>query len=92
MSSLLKKLLIAVSILVFVAGFSASYTSLNIDNLVFVVAMGIDKGDSNNLKVTFEFISQSSSQDGSSETTPIFNSVECSSITNGINMMKSCPL
>ena len=89
MSSLFKKLLIIISIIVFATSFSASYTSLNIDNLVFVVAMGIDKGTSNKLKVTFEFISQTPSSESSSETQPILDSVECSSITNGINMINA---
>ena len=88
-NSFFKKFLIIISIIIFASSFSASYTSLNIDNLVFAVAMGIDKGESNKLKVTFEFIAQNPSSEGASESEPILDSVECSSITNGINMMNS---
>lgn len=76
-------------IIIFISSFSASYNSLNIDNSAFVIALGIDKSTSNKLKVTFEFLSTSPSGEGVSETTPVLNSVDCSSITNGINIMNA---
>lgn len=86
-SNILKKIFIVVLVIIFIAGFSASYNSLNISNCAFAVAIGIDKSTTNKLKVTFEFLSTSPSGESVSETTPILNSVDCSSITNGINMM-----
>lgn len=88
-SNILNKIFILILIIIFIASFSASYTSLNIDNLAFVVAIGIDKSTSNKLKVTFQFIAPSSSSESGAETTPVFNSVDCSSITNGINIMNA---
>lgn len=88
-SNIFKKILIIVLIIIFISSFSASYNSLNIDNSAFVVALGIDKSTSNKLKVTFEFLSTSPSGESVSETTPVLNSVECSSITNSINMMNA---
>lgn len=88
-SNILKKILIIIIIIIFISSFSASYNSLNIDNSAFVIALGIDKSDSNKLKVTFEFLAPSSSGEGSVETTPVLNSVDCSSITNGINLMNA---
>ena len=88
-SNILKKLLIIIIIIIFISSFSASYNSLNIDNSAFVIALGIDKSDSNKLKVTFEFLAPSPSGEGSVETTPVLNSVDCSSITNGINIMNA---
>lgn len=76
-------------IIIFISSFSASYNSLNIDNSAFVIALGIDKSTSNKLKVTFEFLSTSPSGESVSETTPVLNSVDCSSITNGINIMNA---
>lgn len=87
--NIFNKIFILILILIFVYSFSASYTSLNLDNLAFVVALGIDKSSTNKLKVTFQFIKPSPSSEGGSETTPVLNSVECSSITNGINIMNA---
>lgn len=88
-SNILKKLLVFILLIVFVTGFSSSYHSLNLDNLAFAVAIGIDKGSSNKLKVTFQFLAPSPSGESGAETTPVLDSVECSSITNGINMMNA---
>lgn len=76
-------------IIVLISGFSSSYNSLNIDNSAFVSAIGIDKGTNNILKITFQFISPTPSTEGGSKTEPIINSVECSSIINGINMINA---
>lgn len=86
---ILNKLLIIVLIIIFIYSFSASYSSLNISNCAFAVAIGIDKSTSNKLNVTFEFITTSPSGESISETKPILNSVDCSSITNGINIMNA---
>ena len=88
-SNILKKILIIIIIIIFISSFSASYNSLNIDNSAFIIALGIDKSGSNKLKVTFEFLAPSPSGEGSIETTPVLNSVDCSSITNGINLMNA---
>ncbi len=88
-SNIFKKIFTIVLIIIFVSSFSASYNSLNIDNSAFAIAIGIDKSDSNKLKVTFEFLAPSPSGEGSVETTPVLNSVDCSSITNGINLMNA---
>lgn len=89
MNNIIKKIFILILIIIFVYSFSASYSSLSIDNLAFTIALGIDKSDTNNLKVTFEFILPSASNEGSADMTPIFISVDCSSITNGINMVNA---
>ncbi|MCI8617753.1 MAG: hypothetical protein HFJ60_05905 [Clostridia bacterium] len=83
------KIFILILIIIFIYSFSASYTSLNLDNLAFVVALGIDKSTSNKLKVTFQFIKPTPSSEGGSQTKPVLTSVECSSITNGINIMNA---
>lgn len=88
-SNILKKIFIIILIILFISNFSTSYNSLNIDNSAFVIALGIDKSTSNKLRVTFEFLSTSPSGESVSETTPVLNSVDCSSITNGINMMNA---
>ncbi len=88
-SNLLKRIIIIIIIVIFIFSFSSSYDSLNIDNLAFVVALGIDKSTENKFNITFEFIVPKPSSEGASETEPVLESVECSSITNGINIMNS---
>jgi spore germination protein KC len=66
-----------------------------VETLAYVVAIGIDKGDTNVIKLTFQFASptggeksgssSSSSQSDSSSITTI----ECSSIDSGISLMNS---
>lgn len=89
MNNLLKKIFIFLLLIVLIASFSASYKIRNLDSSVFVVALGIDKSETSKLKLTFEFIAPSPSTEGSSDAKPVFNSVECSSITNGINIMNA---
>ena len=74
-------------IIIFIIAFSSNYSTQNINNLAYVLAIGIDKSDKNKLQVTFEFASTAASESGSSEkTTPIINSVDASSISNAINL------
>ena len=67
-------------------------SSRNLDNLAYVVALGIDKGDSNVLKLTFQFASPSGDSSGSSSSqsdTSSITTIECSSIDSGISLMNS---
>ena len=68
--------------------FSKSYSTLNIDNLSVVVAMGIDVSNKNHLQISFQFTNASSvSESGTSEQAPsIIYSVDASSISSGINL------
>lgn len=88
-NNLFKITLTVILIIVFIYGYSASYKSLNIDNLAFAVAVGIDKSETKNLSITFQFIKALPSTEGPSDTQPVFNTVECSSLINGINIMNA---
>ena len=50
------KIFIIILIIIFFISFSYSYKTLNIENLAFVVALGIDSSDSKEIKVTFQFV------------------------------------
>lgn len=91
MPKLLRNIFIFLLIVSFIIAFSSSYASLNIDNLAYVLAIGIDTSDENKLEVTFEFsTTTSASESGSTEkTTPVINSVKASSLSNAINLMNS---
>ena len=90
-SNILKNIFILIIIIVFIIAFSSSYASLSIDNLAYVLAIGIDTAQDNNLEVTFQFSSAAPpSESGSVEKTPTYiNSVKASSLSNAINMINS---
>ena len=71
--------------------FSNSYLSLSIDNLAYVLVIGIDKGTDSRLEVSFQFSStKSATESGSSEKTPtIMDSVSAPSLSTAINLMDS---
>lgn len=91
MPKILRNIFICVLIIIIIVAFSSSYASLNIDNLAYVFAIGIDASDENNIEVTFEFSTTTgSSESGSTEKSkPIINSVTASSLSSAINLMDS---
>ncbi|MEE0865706.1 MAG: Ger(x)C family spore germination protein [Clostridia bacterium] len=88
MKKYLKNIFIFIVIIVFILAFSHSYSSLNIDNLAYVVALGIDSTDDNNLQVTFQFSTPVSIESGE-KPNPINNTIISPSISNAINIMNS---
>ena len=71
--------------------FSSSYFSLSMDNLAYVLAIGIDKSDENKLKVSFQFSTASPvAESGSTEKAPsVIDTVEASSLSTAINLMNN---
>ena len=72
-------------LLVFFIVFSVSTqkTSMSIDDLAYALAIGIDKGDTTNFKLSLQFSKPSSDKDSSSSGAPSFvYSVDCSSVTS----------
>ena len=90
MNKIFIKLFIIVLILVLLVAFSSSYRALNIDNLAFAVALGVDTSETKGLKVTFQFVNPPSTNEGSNQESKIFqDTVDCNSIPNAINIMNS---
>jgi len=92
MNKIIRNIFIIIVILIFLTAFSPSYTSLNIDNLAYVIALGIDKGEASKFKISFQFTTGSSSSESGSggEKSPlIVNSVEADSINSAINLMNA---
>ena len=89
--NLFKKIFVIILIIMLLLAFSKSYSTLNIDNLSVVVAMGIDVSDKNRLQISFQFTNPSSvSESGTSEQAPsIIYSVDASSISSGINLINT---
>lgn len=93
-NKLFKTFVILAIIITILWGFSDSYSSHTIDNIVHVVAIGIDKcndGDEN-MKVSFQFVNVSSGGGESSsggESSTVVTSINTSSLNKAINLMNS---
>ena len=91
MNKTFRNIFILILIIFFLIAFSESYFSLSIDNLAYVLAIGIDKSETNKMEVTFQFSTAApSSESGSTEKAPvIIHTVDSSSLTNAFNLMNS---
>lgn len=91
MNRIIRNTFIIIVILVFMIGFNSSYTSLSIDNLAYVIALGIDVGENEKFKITFQFTTGlANPESGSTEKSPsIVNSVEANSIDSAVNLMNA---
>ena len=89
MNKIVRNLFILILILVFTIAFSSSYLSLSMDNLAYVLVIGIDKGKDNNLEVSFQFSTTSkSTESGSTEKTPtVMDTVTAPSFSTAVNLM-----
>lgn len=91
MNKYIKFIILVTIIIVISIPFVGSYSVQSVDDLAYLIALGIDIGDSDTLKVTFEFtMPNSSGETPSSEVAPvIIHSVEASSIDSAINLMNT---
>lgn len=91
MNKIVRNVFIFILIIVFIIAFSSSYLSLSIDNLAYVLVIGIDKGKDNNLEVSFQFSTASkSTESGSTEKTPtVMDTVTAPSLSTAVNLMDS---
>ena len=90
MNHKIRNFCIFIVIVVFILAFSASYASLSIDNLAYVLAIAIDTSDTNEMEVTFQFSTPVLPESSSSEKpNPIINSVSASSLSTAINLINS---
>ena len=69
------------------------YGIKGIDNLAYVVAIGLDKGENENLKLSLQISvpnsGDTSSGSSSQSASVIVDSIDCPSISTGINLFKS---
>lgn len=92
MKSTLKLTIFIIISLIFLYGFSDSYRSENVDQLDYVIAIGVDAvPDSQDLQISFQFtnlspFSQNSPSEGNE---PIIDKVISSSIIGGVNLMNA---
>ena len=78
---------------IFISGFTVSYTSHNMENLAYVLALGVDVGEKAKLKVSAQFSKTAiySSSSSSSEDTDsiVLVSAEADSIFSALNLLNT---
>lgn len=88
-----KKCLIIFMLVIFVLPLCGCYVSEGIEALAYAVAIGIDKGENSDYKLTIQFplfSNNGSKKDSSSQSnSSTIVSVECSTIENGISLIDS---
>lgn len=84
---------IFILVLLILVASTSYYGVRGIDNLAYVVAIGIDVGTNDNLLLSLQISlpnnSGSESSDSSQSSSVVIDSVECSSINTGINLFNS---
>ena len=81
-------------LVIFANGFSAAYTSRKIDNLAYVLALGIDIGEKSKMKVSAQFTKSASVSPGSGTSAEDIDNIvlvsgEADSIFSAINLLNS---
>lgn len=84
----------SIFLVIFINGFSASYTSRKIGNLAYVLALGIDVGEKAKLKVSAQFTKSASVSPGSGTSAEDIDNIvlvsgEADSIFSAINLLNS---
>ena len=84
-------IVILLSIFIIIFALSGAYNSQNIDRLAYVIAIGLDKGENEPLKLSIQLSKPGNTNSASSQSSDnnIVNSVECSSIESGLNLFDS---
>ena len=83
---------IIILVLLLVISSTTFYGIIGIDNLAYVVAIGLDVGEHEDLKLSLQISIPNSSGDSSSSSqssSVVVNSIECPSINTGINLFNS---
>ena len=92
MNKFIKYIILIVFVLCIAIPFSGAYSVQGIDDLAYLIALGIDVGEANTYKVTFQFTmpNSSSGKSSSSETAnTIINSISAPNLDSAINLMNS---
>ena len=103
MNKYIKIFFILTVTIIFLVAFAPSYNSLNIDHLAYVVGIGIDVGENEKYRISFQFSPKStqsssdtgsgaesnSSSDSEQNASSTINTVEATSIDSAINLMNS---
>lgn len=90
MEEILKKTIIFIILITFITFcFSGCYDANSLESFYYVVALGLDKGDNSNLKLSIQLATSDTNSDSSSSsqsTTSKIYTIDCDSIETGISI------
>lgn len=88
---LYKYIAIFIIVIIFASTFIGSHSVQSVDDLGYVVAMGIDTGENDNVKVTFQFtMPNSSGENNAGETAPsVIDTIEADSLNSAMSLMNT---
>lgn len=92
MKILLKKILICLMLLSSIFFFSGCYSPIGVEELAYVIAIGLDSLDDGNIVLTLQFATAGSGDSSGSSmqsTKTSISSVKCSTIDSGITLLNS---
>lgn len=91
LKNIYKYIAIIIITVILAIAFTGSHSVQSVDDLAYVVALGIDVGTKENLKVTFQFTMPTpTGESGSGESSSsVIDSVEAGSIDSALNMMNA---
>lgn len=92
--NLITIIVFSILLVIFINGFSSSYTSRKLDNLAYVLALGIDVGEKSKLKVSAQFTKSASISPGSGTSAEDIDNIvlvsgEADSIFSALNLLNS---
>ena len=92
--NLITIIVFSILLVIFINGFSASYTSRKLSNLAYVLALGIDVGEKSKLKVSAQFTKSASISPGSGTSAEDIDNIvlvsgEADSIFSALNLLNS---
>ena len=92
--NLITIIVFSILLVIFINGFSASYTLRKLGNLAYVLALGIDVGENSKLKVSAQFSKSASITPGSGSSSEdkdniVLISGEAESIFSALNLLNS---
>ena len=92
--NLITIIVFSILLVIFINGFSASYTSRKLGNLAYVLALGIDVGEKSKLKVSAQFTKSASISPGSGTSAEDIDNIvlvsgEADSIFSALNLLNS---
>ena len=92
--NLITIIVFSILLVIFINGFSASYTSRKLSNLAYVLALGIDVGEKSKLKVSAQFTKSASISPGSGSSAEDIDNIvlvsgEADSIFSALNLLNS---
>ena len=90
--NLIKFIALFIIIVTLIFVFHNYHSVYNIDHLAYAVALGLDVGENNKIKLSFQLSipgGESGNSGSSQSDSTVVNSVECSTINSGINLLNT---